>query len=140
MVLSETTLKKHHQNNNVVTATSSRMVSDSSSSSGLSNARIIGSAVAGLSELTLFHPVDTIAKRLMSTETKIIALDSYATTTSNLNHGERILALLLFCVVCVNTLKMSYLLKHMYFYNVLVYNVNINKKQSFAMLLHLKSP
>eukprot|EP00594_Rhizosolenia_setigera_P008334 CAMPEP_0178958646 /NCGR_PEP_ID=MMETSP0789-20121207/11760_1 /TAXON_ID=3005 /ORGANISM="Rhizosolenia setigera, Strain CCMP 1694" /LENGTH=318 /DNA_ID=CAMNT_0020641379 /DNA_START=53 /DNA_END=1009 /DNA_ORIENTATION=- len=63
------------------------MVSDSSSSSGLSNARIIGSAVAGLSELTLFHPVDTIAKRLMSTETKIIALDSYATTTSNLNHA-----------------------------------------------------
>ena len=32
-----------------------------------SKARILGSAVAGVSELALFHPADTIAKRLMST-------------------------------------------------------------------------
>ena len=31
-----------------------------------SYARVIGSAAAGVSELLLFHPVDTVAKRLMS--------------------------------------------------------------------------
>ena len=39
----------------------------SSSGKAKTEARIIGSAVAGVSELALFHPVDTIAKRLMST-------------------------------------------------------------------------
>lgn len=34
-------------------------------------ARLLGSGSAGISELMLFHPVDTIAKRLMSNETKI---------------------------------------------------------------------
>ena len=33
---------------------------------GKGAARIIGSAVAGFTELALFHPVDTVAKRLMS--------------------------------------------------------------------------
>merc|ERR1712093_535463 len=28
--------------------------------------RLVGSGIAGVSELSLFHPVDTIAKRLMS--------------------------------------------------------------------------
>ena len=37
------------------------------SSGGKGKARIIGSAVAGFTELALFHPVDTVAKRLMST-------------------------------------------------------------------------
>lgn len=32
-------------------------------------ARVIGSAAAGVSELLLFHPVDTVAKRLMSNQT-----------------------------------------------------------------------
>jgi hypothetical protein len=53
--------------------------------SGKSEARIIGSAVAGVSELALFHPVDTVAKRLMSTETRVIMLNSPAQTASNLN-------------------------------------------------------
>lgn len=53
--------------------------------SGKSEARIIGSAVAGVSELALFHPVDTVAKRLMSTETKLITLNSPAQTAANLN-------------------------------------------------------
>eukprot|EP01083_Nonionella_stella_P131505 399587_1 len=53
--------------------------------SGKSEARIIGSAVAGISELALFHPVDTIAKRLMSTETRVITLNSPAQTAANLN-------------------------------------------------------
>ncbi|KAG8162554.1 hypothetical protein KVR01_008319 [Diaporthe batatas] len=34
-------------------------------------ARLLGSGSAGISELAVFHPVDTIAKRLMSNETKI---------------------------------------------------------------------
>jgi len=33
---------------------------------GKGAARVIGSAVAGFTELALFHPVDTVAKRLMS--------------------------------------------------------------------------
>ena len=36
------------------------------SSGGKGAARVIGSAVAGFTELALFHPVDTVAKRLMS--------------------------------------------------------------------------
>lgn len=53
--------------------------------SGKSEARIIGSAVAGVSELALFHPVDTVAKRLMSTETRVITLSSPGQTMVNLN-------------------------------------------------------
>ena len=34
-----------------------------------SYARVLGSAAAGVSELLLFHPVDTVAKRLMSNQT-----------------------------------------------------------------------
>jgi hypothetical protein len=45
----------------MVTATSPMHVS------GKSSARIVGSAVAGASELFFFHPFDTVAKRLMST-------------------------------------------------------------------------
>lgn len=55
--------------------------------SGKSEARIIGSAVAGISELALFHPVDTVAKRLMSTESKFIVINSPAQTAVNLNHA-----------------------------------------------------
>jgi hypothetical protein len=53
--------------------------------SGKSEARIIGSAVAGISELALFHPVDTVAKRLMSTESKFIVMNSPSQTALNLN-------------------------------------------------------
>lgn len=34
-------------------------------------ARLAGSGTAGVLELVLFHPVDTVAKRLMTNETKI---------------------------------------------------------------------
>lgn len=54
--------------------------------SGSTKARILGSAIAGVSELSLFHPVDTIAKRLMSTETRIV-VTSASTTGANLNHA-----------------------------------------------------
>lgn len=56
------------------------------SSSGNSKARILGSGIAGISELALFHPVDTVAKRLMSTETRIVAT-SVSDTALNLNHA-----------------------------------------------------
>eukprot|EP00557_Chaetoceros_sp_GSL56_P001591 CAMPEP_0176500532 /NCGR_PEP_ID=MMETSP0200_2-20121128/13608_1 /TAXON_ID=947934 /ORGANISM="Chaetoceros sp., Strain GSL56" /LENGTH=81 /DNA_ID=CAMNT_0017899219 /DNA_START=345 /DNA_END=587 /DNA_ORIENTATION=- len=56
------------------------------SPSGNSKARILGSAIAGISELALFHPVDTVAKRLMSTETRIVAT-SVSGTALNLNHA-----------------------------------------------------
>mmetsp|Transcript_39621 Transcript_39621/g.69587 ORF Transcript_39621/g.69587 Transcript_39621/m.69587 type:complete len:320 (-) Transcript_39621:163-1122(-) len=70
---------KEENTNAGVTATSPVHVS------GKSEARIIGSAVAGVSELALFHPVDTVAKRLMSTETQTIILNSPAQTAANLN-------------------------------------------------------
>lgn len=76
----------------MTTTTTTTITEDSSvtatrpaSNKGKSKARIIGSAVAGVSELALFHPVDTIAKRLMSTETQTIILSSPAQTASNLN-------------------------------------------------------
>ncbi|KLU81577.1 hypothetical protein MAPG_00662 [Magnaporthiopsis poae ATCC 64411] len=37
-------------------------------------ARLLGSGSAGISELAVFHPVDTIAKRLMSNETRVSSL------------------------------------------------------------------
>jgi hypothetical protein len=53
--------------------------------SGTGEARILGSAIAGMSELMLFHPVDTIAKRLMSFESRLIHTGSLSETTANLN-------------------------------------------------------
>lgn len=55
--------------------------------SGVSNARLLGSAVAGFSELMIFHPVDTMAKRLMSTETNLVVLSSPSSTAINLNQA-----------------------------------------------------
>jgi hypothetical protein len=40
-------------------------------------ARLLGSGSAGISELAVFHPVDTIAKRLMSNETKVNSIDKF---------------------------------------------------------------
>ncbi|OMJ15685.1 putative mitochondrial carrier [Smittium culicis] len=48
-------------------------------------ARLIGSGAAGISELVLFHPVDTIAKRLMTNSSKIFGSGiSYSQGVSNL--------------------------------------------------------
>lgn len=52
---------------------------------GTAEARLLGSAVAGVSELALFHPVDTVAKRLMTTEAQVIVFNNMTTTASNLN-------------------------------------------------------
>jgi len=37
-------------------------------------ARLLGSGSAGIAELAVFHPVDTIAKRLMSNHGKIVGM------------------------------------------------------------------
>lgn len=42
-------------------------------------ARLLGSGSAGISELAVFHPVDTIAKRLMSNESKVSNLSQLNT-------------------------------------------------------------
>ncbi|CDO75278.1 hypothetical protein BN946_scf184497.g9 [Trametes cinnabarina] len=59
-------------------------------------ARILGSGASGIAELLLFHPVDTIAKRLMSNKTKVtlstlspIIFKEYATAPL----GKRLLSL-----------------------------------------------
>lgn len=42
-------------------------------------ARLLGSGSAGIAELAVFHPVDTIAKRLMSNETRVASLSQLNT-------------------------------------------------------------
>jgi hypothetical protein len=42
------------------------------STNGNPIAKILGAAIAGISELMLFHPVDTITKRLMSHEGRVV--------------------------------------------------------------------
>ncbi|KIN94238.1 hypothetical protein M404DRAFT_35252 [Pisolithus tinctorius Marx 270] len=34
-------------------------------------ARVLGSGASGVAELVVFHPVDTVAKRLMSNKSKV---------------------------------------------------------------------
>lgn len=50
-----------------------------SSSSGKDSAiaRVTGSACAGITELLIFHPVDTVAKRLMNNNTKISSTSEF---------------------------------------------------------------
>jgi len=52
---------------------------------GTGMARVAGSAIAGVSELLIFHPVDTVAKRLMMTEKTLIVPSNLALTGANLN-------------------------------------------------------
>lgn len=52
--------------------------------SGTAEARVIGSAFAGVAELAVFHPVDTVAKRLMTNQTKVV-VGGMSTTVHNLN-------------------------------------------------------
>mmetsp|Transcript_3047 Transcript_3047/g.6171 ORF Transcript_3047/g.6171 Transcript_3047/m.6171 type:complete len:320 (+) Transcript_3047:233-1192(+) len=54
---------------------------------GKGPARMMGAAVAGVSELLIFHPVDTVAKRLMMTEKALIVPSNFAVTTGNLNQA-----------------------------------------------------
>lgn len=50
-----------------------------------SYARVLGSATAGVSELLLFHPVDTVAKRLMSNQTVAVKGQPAAEALAALN-------------------------------------------------------
>lgn len=75
--------QKKKQGTTATMATSAGM---HTSAGGVSKARVLGSAIAGVSELMLFHPVDTVAKRLMSTETRIV-VSSASDTALNLNHA-----------------------------------------------------
>lgn len=50
-----------------------------------SYARVLGSATAGVSELLLFHPVDTVAKRLMSNQTVAVKGQPTAEAMAALN-------------------------------------------------------
>lgn len=68
-------------------ATSSTSYVGSGGAGGVAAARLLGSTVAGVSELSLFHPVDTIAKRLMTNETHLFVAGSLSTTASNVNHA-----------------------------------------------------
>lgn len=43
-------------------------------------AKICGSSVAGISEICLFHPIDTVAKRLMNNKTKVRSLAEFRQT------------------------------------------------------------
>lgn len=53
-------------------------------------ARVIGSATAGLSELLIFHPVDTVAKRLMSNQAVAVNRRSLSEATAALSEVCRI--------------------------------------------------
>eukprot|EP00640_Fibrocapsa_japonica_P003100 CAMPEP_0113943784 /NCGR_PEP_ID=MMETSP1339-20121228/27697_1 /TAXON_ID=94617 /ORGANISM="Fibrocapsa japonica" /LENGTH=324 /DNA_ID=CAMNT_0000948737 /DNA_START=64 /DNA_END=1036 /DNA_ORIENTATION=+ /assembly_acc=CAM_ASM_000762 len=55
------------------------------STKGSATARVLGSAIAGVSELVVFHPVDTVAKRLMSNKGKVVVPGNSAATKTNLN-------------------------------------------------------
>jgi Mitochondrial carrier protein len=68
-------------------ANSTPFATSSASSGGKIGARMIGSTIAGISELFLFHPVDTIAKRLMTNETRLVVAGSVSLTASNFNNA-----------------------------------------------------
>ena len=70
-----------NQSKGAVVATSAQVTT------GKVGARLIGSTVAGMSELILFHPVDTIAKRLMTNETRLVVAGSASASVSNINQA-----------------------------------------------------
>ncbi|KAF2858614.1 putative mitochondrial GTP/GDP transporter Ggc1 [Piedraia hortae CBS 480.64] len=54
-------------------------------------ARLLGAGAAGLSELVVFHPVDTIAKRLMSNQTPVRSVSQFNSVIFK-NHASEPLA------------------------------------------------
>jgi hypothetical protein len=81
MVQSSSKNSKGHDDTATVVATSA------AGGGNVSQARLIGSAVAGVSELAIFHPVDTVAKRLMANETRVLVAGNATLTVSNLNQA-----------------------------------------------------
>lgn len=55
------------------------------SSSGKATSRLVGGAASGALELICFHPVDTVAKRLMSNQGQLVVAGDFAATRSNIN-------------------------------------------------------
>ncbi|KAL8712785.1 MAG: hypothetical protein Q9220_002993 [cf. Caloplaca sp. 1 TL-2023] len=53
-------------------------------------ARLLGSGSAGIAELAIFHPVDTIAKRLMSNHGKVSSSGKIRFDTATKNQGQQI--------------------------------------------------
>jgi hypothetical protein len=51
-------------------------------------ARVLGSASAGICEIGVFHPVDTISKRLMSNNTKVSSLSQFNSVIFRQHAGE----------------------------------------------------
>jgi hypothetical protein len=68
----------HNNKSSPVVATSGMHVS------GTAEARLLGSAFAGVAELAIFHPIDTVAKRLMTNQTKVVVA-GFGPTVHNLN-------------------------------------------------------
>lgn len=65
-----------------------------------SYARVIGSATAGVCELLIFHPVDTVAKRLMSNQTVAIKGQPRADALSALNKVTFLYSEQTDCICC----------------------------------------
>ncbi|KAG7841551.1 hypothetical protein KL942_001430 [Ogataea angusta] len=61
------------------------------------SARVLGSASAGICEIAVFHPVDTISKRLMSNQTRVNSLEIFNKVIFRENAtkpiGQRLLSL-----------------------------------------------
>ncbi|KAH6569952.1 hypothetical protein BASA62_004548 [Batrachochytrium salamandrivorans] len=57
----------------------------SSSKNESGTARILGAATSGILELLGFHPIDTIAKRLMNNQSKLAAGHSFSEKTAEIN-------------------------------------------------------
>jgi hypothetical protein len=57
----------------------------SSSGGGKGVARIVGGMTSGALELIFFHPVDTIAKRLMSNQNRLVIPGDFNQTKTNIN-------------------------------------------------------
>lgn len=72
-----------------VVATSPTSGGDNGTPQRNSYARVAGSATAGVSELLLFHPVDTVAKRLMSNQTVSVKGQPTAEAMASLNQVRR---------------------------------------------------
>lgn len=70
---------------NHATVVATSPISDNGTPQRNSYARVVGSAAAGVSELLLFHPVDTVAKRLMSNQTVSVKGQPAAEATAALN-------------------------------------------------------
>lgn len=63
-----------------VTAYSAAGGSDTSAT-----ARLLGGSCSGVLELLMFHPVDTVAKRLMSNKSNVVVSGNFSATMSNTN-------------------------------------------------------